>query len=136
MGDDCVFYSGPSVGGSMNLMGKTRSEICATCEHRHDFTIAGTDDDVFLCKLRYISTCSMKRALADKTATCPHPDRMIAAAWDAATVDAMSGCGHSEPLTPEQQERATASRVKSKAGLIGPQQERRGMVPPTFKVYQ
>lgn len=120
----------------MNLMGKTRSEICETCEHRHEFTIAGTDDDVFLCKLKYISTCSMKRALADKTATCPHPDRVHAATWDAAAVDAMKGCGHSEPLTPEQQERATASRVKSKAGLIGPQQERRGMIPPVFKVYQ
>ena len=120
----------------IDLMGKTRSEICSGCEHRHEFTIAGSDDDVFLCKLRYISTCSMKRALADKAATCPHPNRIHAATWDAAELQKASNCGYVEPMTPEQQERATAARVKSKAGLIGPQQERRGMTPPAFKVYQ
>jgi len=115
----------------------SRKEMCLQCQHRHDFTIAGSDDDVFLCKERYRSSCSMKSALKNAQATCPHSDIEWAARWNLAALDKQPGCGmaESENLTIEDRQRLEAARVSAKStGRIG--YTKRGGDSKVFKVYQ
>lgn len=116
----------------------TRKAMCLQCASRHDFTIAGSDDDVFLCKDKYRSSCSMKAALRNPDATCPHHDKEWAVRWNLAATERDGGCGAGEDtvLTPEDRMRLNKSMLAARENSKQQRQAIRGTDAPVFKVYQ
>lgn len=116
-----------------------RKAMCLQCDHRHEFTIAGSDDDVFLCKIGFRSSCSMKSALRNPDARCPHPNIEWAARWNLAKMEVSGGCLQDMPPGTPEEQRAQAERnaaAKERSKVITSRQTKRGAEQAVFKVYQ
>lgn len=125
--------------GLIVIASESRREICLRCRNRHDFTIAGDDgDDVFLCKKRYRSSCTMKAALRDRNATCPSEDVETAILWNMARLDDSPGCELQDAAPPSADEQVrirqaeAAALERSRPVRITP----RGGGSTVFKVYE
>ena len=136
MGKAGVFYQRARIAGGATMSDialavESRREICGRCEHRHDFEIA--DIDLFLCKLRYRSTCSMKAALMNQASTCPHEDEVWRTTWNLAATETMGGCGEPGAIPPMTRDQWAEAR-KQRGNQPIPH-DRRGIT-KAIKVYQ